>query len=276
MKRVLALLALLASGLPEAQAAGFFASGMASGFCPQQDDASDSQMAPVGVSGACTNLTGTAQFAANSGQLFAPPASFSPNLGTYGTIGYSNAAGHLSSQAQARAGFSDQVTLPAGDVLHLEWEVDGREVTSGAGSLDVNATGFRVLPGDVFAPVLPIAVAGDTIYFDDHVVVDLTSTGSPITVQPELLVNMSSNVQLGDTRTYHSFIDLGHTARLRVAEVRDAQGHALPDVAVISDLGIDYLHAAPEPGARALASLSAAALALLRGRARSRATRLPS
>jgi hypothetical protein len=269
MKRALALVALLLGRPPEVTAAGFFASGMASGFCPQGDSHYASGLAPVSAVGACTNLVGTAQFSASSSGLISSTGLISPFFGASGTIGFSDLAGHAGSEVQARAGYSDTVMLSAGEVLHLEWGIDGREVISGAGSLDGNYAGFRVLPGDTFTPVRASAVAGDTTLLSDDVVVDLhLPGGGAFTIQPELLVNMYTNVQSGDTRTYHSLVDLSNTVRLLAGEVRDAQGHAIPDAVVDSTLGIDYLHPAPEPGASSMTSVCAAVIAALHRHAR--------
>jgi len=80
-----------------------------------------------------------------------------------------------------------------------------------------------VLPGDTFTGVRGVARVGDPLYLDDRIALDLSPPGGgPITVQPELVVNMSSVIQAGDTRTYHSLVDLGNTVRLQAAELRDA------------------------------------------------------
>lgn len=246
----------------DARSAAYLANGSASGFCNFPDSEYSVGPSPVVASGNCANLGGSSTFSAGGGRQIAPGVVW-PAFGASGQIGYTALAGPVSSGVQAHAGFLDEVTIPSGTTLHLEWAVEGREVISGDGAFDTNAASFRMRPGDVFEAIRGSARVGDTLYLDDLFAVDLPSAGNtPVELEPELAITMASVVGNGDERTYHALIEIGPVL-LAAAEVRDMQGQPVPDAVVLSALGIDYVNRVPEPEPTAELGVAIASVAAL-------------
>jgi hypothetical protein len=171
------------------------------------------------------------------------------------------------------AGYVDSVVLTGGTTFHTEWDIAGQATTEcdGFGGIFCgnDFVGFR-FRADVFTGLTASGRVGNTVFYDDHIMVDFSSpTGIPIVLQPALVINLDEIIPNSDMGLVHVLYDLTHTFRLVEAEVRDAEGHAVPGATVTSALGIGYLHlgspsVVPAPASGLLVAAGLACLALAR------------
>jgi hypothetical protein len=247
-----------------------FASGVAEGSSSsgcQPTTQNDSGLGPVSVLGGCGGL-GSGFF-----HGFVNPTPV-PEIGASAQIDISQQlVGPGGVHVRVDAGYVDSVVLTGGTTFHTEWDIAGQATTEcdGIGGIFCgnDFVGFR-FRADVFTGLTASGRVGNTVFYDDHIMVDFSSpTGVPIVLQPELVINLQETVPTGDMGSIHVLYDLTHTFRLVVAEVRDAEGHVVPGATVTSALGIDYFGLAsptpvPAPASGLLVAAGLACLALAR------------
>src|SRR6266542_6486281 len=248
-----------------------FASGVAEGSTSsgcRPTTQSDSGLGPVSVLGGCGGL-GSGFF-----HGFVNPTPV-PEIGASAQIDVSQQlVGPGGVHVQVNAGYVDSVVLTGGSTFHTEWDIAGLATTECGASGGIfcgfnDFVGFR-FHADVFTGLPASGRVGNTVFYNDHIALDIPSpTGGPLMIQPELEINLQETVPAGDMELIHVLYDLTHTFRLVEAEVRDAEGHAVPGATVTSALGIDYLHLGspslvPAPASGLLVAAGLACLALAR------------
>ncbi len=248
-----------------------FASGVAEGSTSsgcRPTTQSDSGLGPVSVLGGCGGL-GSGFF-----HGFVNPTPV-PEIGASAQIDVSQQlVGPGGVHVRVDAGYVDSVVLTGGTTFHTEWDIAGLATTEcdGIGGIFCGVNdfvGFR-FRADVFTGLTATGRVGNTVFYDDHIMVDFSSsTGIPIVLQPALVINLEEIIPNGDMGLVHVLYDLTHTFRLLEAEVRDAEGHAVPGATVTSALGINYLNLGsptpvPAPASGLLVAAGLACLALAR------------
>ncbi len=212
-----------------------FASGVAEGSTSsgcRPTTQSDSGLGPVSVLGGCGGL-GSGFF-----HGFVNPTPV-PEIGASAQIDVSQQlVGPGGVHVRVDAGYVDSVVLTGGTTFHTEWDIAELATTEcdGIGGIFCGVNdfvGFR-FRADVFTGLTATGRVGNTVFYDDHIMVDFS-----------------------------------HTFRLLEAEVRDAEGHAVPGATVTSALGINYLNLGsptpvPAPASGLLVAAGLACLALAR------------